>query len=76
MYISSGWCLLFTVQTTCPSGWVYYDGEVITSVDELDGYPDRTYSGCYAKGKTKVVLNMREQYTFLLLVNIKNKTLI
>ena len=57
-HISKGWCLLFTVQTTCLSGWDYRNGEVITSVDELDWHPSSSYSGCYAKGKTKIVLNM------------------
>ena len=53
-----GHCWLFTVLTTCPSGWNYYNGGVITFLDELDGHPDSVYSGCYAKGKTKVELNV------------------
>ena len=49
---AGGWCHLFTRQeNTCPSGFSYFNGAVIMSIDEFDGRQASIWGGCYAKSK-------------------------
>lgn len=56
-----GKCLLYRREQICTKMFKYIDGEIITSIYELEGYANSHYSGCYAKGKTKIGINMSSQ---------------
>ena len=43
---------MFTPQKNiCPSGFKYFPGAALTSIDEFGGHPRGAISGCYVKGK-------------------------